>query len=580
MTDKDRHKAPAKGRERREVYRAGSAPDATEPALPASFEVLQSVVDHTAVVAAVLASTKAVFYGRASRDRTGQRSSVTTQEGKFDALIAREDWEDCGRFIDNDLSGSKRNVVRPEFERLCKVIERGELKPELVVAYDVSRLMRNRRDKIRLEQLIDSGVHLYDIRYGIDTRDKTGLIMFSIMAEMAIDRAQELADYQRDYHERRRVSGRPSRSSRGFGYTQVRNDEGKVTGFELNTTAEDAVRWAVKELRAGASLRSIVVAWNDVDSSHHVKPLRAKQFSDSTVRNIVCSARIAGCVEHASRDEHGNVVSVSFVPNTDWTLPAIVTIEDVLALRERFKMNQFLYESGSGVGRPAKYLLSGIPTCGICTRRMYSTPTYKGKRAYACQYCARDRRVGPSIRAEVLEEFIVGATFERLRSGALAGLLSKAATSEGIEETAKQIAAEEEELRRFEKLVEGGESVSPERYLSYTGAKETRISMLKTKLAEDLEEAPESMIPTLPDDIVENIEAYWEEADLHWKRRLIRLCFERVVINRSPVKGRRTPAQSLERVDITPRGLAAGDVVADGPVADGSVGDADEAAAA
>jgi DNA invertase Pin-like site-specific DNA recombinase len=180
-----------------------------------STNEIHGVNDTTAVVDQFESRIDVVFYGRASRDRTGLQSSVTTQGTKFDDLVIRNfDWNVLERFIDNDVSAAKSKVVRPEFERMMKMIERGELTPHLVVAYDVSRLMRTRRDKIRLEQLIDADIHLFDMRYRIDTRDKIGRIVFGIMAEMAIDRAQELADYQRDYHDRRRKNGSPSKAAK------------------------------------------------------------------------------------------------------------------------------------------------------------------------------------------------------------------------------------------------------------------------------------------------------------------------------------------------------------------------------
>jgi DNA invertase Pin-like site-specific DNA recombinase len=519
-----------------------------------------SVQDHTVDATRTSAKLDVLFYGRASRDRSGKRSSVTTQESRFDDLLRGNPWEELGRFVDNDVSASKKGVTRPQFERMMKLIARGDLRPQLIVAYDISRLLRNRRDKIRLEQLIDSGIHLYDIRYRIDTRDKIGRILFAFMAEMAIDRAQELAEYQRDYHERRRESGKPARNACATGYAQIRNHEGTVVGFTVDPQYAKAVRWAVKHLRAGGSINSTLNEWNDPNSEYHIKPQRAKRFTATTLRKNLCSARIAGCVDRQTVDENGNVLSLALIPNKDGTLPAIVSVEDVLAMRERFKLNGMLRKNGGGVGRHAKYLLSGIAECDQCGAPLYGVRLNAGSgTAYQCMVCRGNtagKGFGPSIRLDLLDEFVTGATFERLRSGALGKLLAKAASANTeVDDLAKQIAFEEGELQRFEELVATGEGISPERYLSYTGAKEARLTALRTKLVEALASSPQSLIPTLPTDLVEDVERYWEHADLQWKRRLVRLCFERIVVHRSG-KGKRTAAQSLQRVELFPRGAA------------------------
>jgi len=548
-------------------------PAATETASIEEHEstATRPVVDHTVSVSRQGdEAVETFFYGRASLDRSGARSSVTTQEGKYDHLATLSAWNTQGRFIDNDLSASKKKVTRPEFERMLRLIDSGQ-EPDLIVTNDVSRLLRNRRDKIRLEQLIERGVHIYDMRYGIDTREKHGRILFGIMAEMAIDRAQELAEYQRDYHDRRRREGRPSKSANGYGHTPLLSSEGHVIGFAVDEKAAPAIRWGVKQLLVGASLRSVVAAWSDSEGPHCLPRRVEGPFDDSTVRKIVCSARIAGCVEFPEYDPEGNLLRVSLVSNTDGTLPAIVPVEDVLALRERFKINGLLFSNGTGVGRTAIYLLSGIAECPDCRHALYGSRSSRKTKAgvkkikvrYQCEFCRgsgrRAGRDGSSIDMIWLDEYVTGATFERLRSGALTEMLAQAAAREDVAETARQIAAEEDELRRFDELVDKTGDVSAERYLKFTQAKETRIARLKAQLAAELDEIPEQIIPTLPDDLLERLEEYWEEADLEWKRRLIRLCWEQVVVHRAPRRGRLKLEEALERIELVPRDAAVRD---------------------
>jgi site-specific DNA recombinase len=527
---------------------------------------MSSAHDHAheasaATDSANLDRVSALFYGRASQDRSGQRSSVTTQEAKFDKRAEREDWSVLEKIVDNDVSASKRGAVRPNFERMMKRLTSGKLRPDVLVVNDVSRLFRNRRDKIRLEELIESGVHIVDMRYGIDTRTQMGRIVFGIASEMAIDRAIELAEYQRDYHERRRSAGQPSKSSRGVGHRPVTNDEGRVVGFEIDEEAARAIRWAVARLKAGASLRFVERAWNDPSSPYYLRPPRGgKRWHGSTVRGVVTSARIAGYIEDPMTDDQGNLIDVRFIENTDGTLPAIVKLGDVIILRERFEMNSLRVKMGSNVGRTAKYLLSGIAVCCDCGAPMYGFKATRknkpSKTRYQCQACrasGTNGTDGPTIEMEWLDEFVVGATFERLRSGVLTDLLKRASAAKGVDEIARQIAAEEDDLRQLDELIQGGKEISVERYVNFTQAKERRIAELKDDLAEALDGTAEGMIPMLPDDLVERLEEYWEDADILWRRRLVSLCWAKVVIHRAPRRGRMTAADSLKRVELVPR---------------------------
>jgi len=266
-----------------------------------------------------------VLYARASLDRSGRQSSVTTQDRKYKLLCEQNEWRSIGRFVDNDVSASKREVQRAEFERMLGRIATGRLRPDLIVANDVSRLLRNRRDKIRLEELIEDGVNIYDMRYGFDTRASVGRILFGFLAEMAIDRAEELAQYQRDFHDRRRAEGKPSKGAQGTGHVAVYGADGKVSHFVIDETTAPGIRWAVAQLRTGASLRSVAIAWNDPSDPHYVKRTKGV-WHDATIRKIVASARIAGCVELPAYGHDGGVVSVALVPNKDGTLPAIVDV--------------------------------------------------------------------------------------------------------------------------------------------------------------------------------------------------------------------------------------------------------------
>src|SRR5690349_2712597 len=83
MTDPEKTTQRVSGsRDRREVYRASAGDGGRSRVVGTSAEEREAVDDHTFFAVQTTARIDTIFYGRASRDRTGQRSSVTTQELK------------------------------------------------------------------------------------------------------------------------------------------------------------------------------------------------------------------------------------------------------------------------------------------------------------------------------------------------------------------------------------------------------------------------------------------------------------------------------------------------------------------
>ncbi|PNG17937.1 recombinase family protein [Streptomyces cahuitamycinicus] len=90
-------------------------------------------------------------YARISLDKNGEELGVERQRRDYRQVAGvRPGWEVARDYVDNDMSAFKRNVVRPEFERLLVDLQSGVI--DGVIAYDLDRLARQPRD---LERLID-----------------------------------------------------------------------------------------------------------------------------------------------------------------------------------------------------------------------------------------------------------------------------------------------------------------------------------------------------------------------------------------------------------------------------------------
>jgi len=486
---------------------------------------------------------------------------VQTQATELERIFVKEGWHDCGDYCDNNLSGSKTTVVRPEFERMLREIQSGAADVDLIVAYDISRLFRNRRDKLRLEALIEQGVHLYDLRYNIDTRDKVGRIVFGFMAEWAIDRAEEISEYQVAAARRRRQEGRPSFSVReAYGYAiHLASSGNGASRYEIVQHEAEMICWARDELLAGASYNSICKALNDQTGPHYRKPRRGKMWRPSNLKAVLTAARIAGCTEIATAwDFEGNPTDFELVPNRDGSLPAIITIDELLRIREVFKVSSLRFENGSNKGRTPLHLLSGLARCFYCDGPMYKQQS-GGIEIYLCFDCGRlprGERAGVviSISKRFLDEFVSGATIERIRSGAIADIINHAVGLPGIDSLASAINSEEARLREFLELTAENKVISPRAFIAFTENAERVIADLRAQMHSAIESSVTATAALLPGDIAEIVDAHWESADLEWRRRLIELCWERIIIHPSTRLGRSSDAQKVERVELVPRG--------------------------
>lgn len=483
-----------------------------------------------------------VTYRRASLDRFGRGSSLSNQDLELGELVEHQGWSRIGDYGDNNVSGSKTNVVRREFERMLRDIESGAVKCDLIVAYDLSRLFRNRRDKLRLEALMERGVHIYDHRYRIDTREKIGRIVFAFMAEWAIDRAIEQAEYQRSGARRRRREGRPSLNARpGWGFEVVRDENGRRVGLRVKEPDARALRWGAAVLLDGsASFTAVGKAWADPEHPYCFLPERGKPVPYRSVMRTLTRAGAAGCTEVI--EGSGDDAVRTLVPNTDGTLPAILTIEQVLQLRELASLSALRYRhqhEGSG-WREVKHLLAGIPECERCGARFRSS----GSRPTRVQPRLICDRCKLSISEPFLNEFVTGTTIERIKSGALAKAMSGLADTEEVAPIAKSLAHEERQLQEFLALADEDDDVSPRAFMAYTSSKERRIRELRRQLAAQLEDEHLRHIPLLPRDIADTISEFWEETDIEWRRRLIRACWKQIIVRPQSLRGEPRPSSS------------------------------------
>src|SRR5664279_47574 len=93
---------------------------------------------------------RAVVYTRISSDRSGAGEGVARQRADAEDLAERRGWTVSRVHEDNDVSASGKRV-RPQFEEMLKAVSEGGV--SAIVAWNLDRLTRNRRDTVRLIEL-------------------------------------------------------------------------------------------------------------------------------------------------------------------------------------------------------------------------------------------------------------------------------------------------------------------------------------------------------------------------------------------------------------------------------------------
>jgi DNA invertase Pin-like site-specific DNA recombinase len=370
-------------------------------------------------------SKRAAIYCRISQDRRDEGLGVARQEQDCRDLAARNGWEVGDVYVDNDVSAYS-SKPRPAYRRLLGDLRAGTV--EAVVAWHPDRLYRRLSDLVELMDIVKaSQADIATVRAGdIDLSTPSGRMVAGHLGVAAQYESEHKAERQRrkqvELAENGRVSGG---GNRPFGY--------EPGGRAIRESEAGEIRWAVETLLAGGSVRGIKLDW----WRRGVLTPTGKAWSHSAVRRVLRSGRISGQREH-----HGVITATA-----EW--PAIVTPE------ETAKVRAILDAPSRRDRRPARtYVLSGFVRCGNCGATMISRAVKRADGSHARRYaCSKENRGcgGVGILAEPVEDLVVGATFRRLDTPALADMLDERSEEGGGRDLIADIADIE---GRLEELAE------------------------------------------------------------------------------------------------------------------------------
>lgn len=457
--------------------------------------------------------TSVGIYTRLSRDRDGTKPSTGTQEKNCRTFAEQQGLEVVAVYRDSDLSGSTRDLERPDYERMLDDLRKGVIGGILVW-----RLDRLTRQPGQFEAVVraceDRKARIWSATEPADMTSPLGLAMLRIGMTFAALESESIGQRTLAAKERDADAGLPNGGGlRPFGLTK---DKQAVVPAEAAL-----VREAAKRVIAGEGLVPIARDWE----KRGVVSSRGNPWTVTALRRMLRNPRLEGKRVHKGRVIDSEVIPAILEPTT---------AERVRQLLTRPPAPNFSR-------RPRK--LSGIVRCDRCGCRMQVKHRQNGTALYRCFKSPGERNCGGMvIVAEPLEEMVGAAIAEALESLAFA----KARAAHAGEATSSRVAELEVLRGRLTRLNEDHhlhDLVQRDEYLVLRAELSEVINRIEDELGlQDQRQATAELGPG------ETVGAAWEARDAAWCQNLARAFLSRVVI--APAKGRGSNRFDPDRVSL------------------------------
>jgi site-specific DNA recombinase len=426
---------------------------------------------------------RAVVYTRISQDRNGEGDGVARQEADARTLAKVRGWTVTSVIVENDTSAAGKKA-RPGFERLMQSVEDGSA--NVVIAWALDRLTRNRRDTVRLiEACQQHGVTIALVRGSdMDMSTPAGRMTTDILAAVARSEIETKSDRQKRAHQQAAEQGRRVTGARPFGYT--------ADGMAFKEPEAQAVRDAYQWLLDGVSLGQIARRWNDAGL---YTPQGSHLWTGPTVG--ACLRKPRNTALRAHNDE--------IVGEAKW--PTLVDRETWHAALAIMKDPDRLSMRGD------QRLLTGVAVCGVCGGPVH----VGGNKGYPVYRCATTTGHF-SRKAEPVDEYVAEVMIARLSLPDAADLFAPPKDNPNKSELIR-------EADRIRRKLDGLAALYEEGTLTAKGVRQSS-DRLKAQIADVEAKLAEAYgIPKAARTIVKaaDVEAAWESLEVADRREIIRV---------------------------------------------------------
>jgi site-specific DNA recombinase len=487
---------------------------------------------------------RALIYNRASADPAGQAVSVESQDTENRTWCERQGWDIAGAITDNDRSATRFATKQREgFKTIWAGLDDGRWgRVDVLVTWASSRNQRRLDGYVDLRELcVKHGVRLaykgriYDLSIGAD-RFQTGL-------DALLDErdAEEIRDGILRSHRASVAAGRP-RGSIPYGYTRTYLPGLRRIGAQVPDPATAPVVQAmVVDVLAGVPLYRIaqrlnrdgVVTPQEMRDGRRGREVVRNGWSSSMIRNLLAKPSLMGMRSH-----RGVIVGEGtwepIVSPADWQ-----QVQTLLADPAR---------SGNVHGREARWLLSGIATCGVCgawLRPMLN----RGRMTYACAGITPTSPKGHVVCAQPpLDAWVTLRVTRRLaRPEFLAAFRQPDRPADRMDAARRELADAQAQLAEYTVSAGTVGGVSAAAFARIEARLSARIAELETQLAPPRQVSRRVAQLATPD-----AAGVWDGLGVEGRRAVLREVCARIAVG--PVARRGVRGFDPDRVQLRFRG--------------------------
>lgn len=350
---------------------------------------------------------------------------IERQRDEGSTMADRRGWQIVDTYAEKVSAKGKANRV--QFRRMIADVRAGKL--DVIVAWDLTRLTRNARDRLALvEACRDLGVIVALVKGSdMDPTTASGRLVIGILGEVA--------QMEIDLKSERQLSADHQRAQRGFGPSVTRYRAFGYTPELVVIDAEaEAIRDAAAAILAGASTSGIARQW---DAAGFRPTGGADHWSVSTVRAALTHPRVSALVTRGGEivlGPNGDPVPAVWAPilddDTRRAVAATLAEDRVLTVATRGGGTTTMRpRTNRGGGRPESSLLGGIALCPCGSKVTTGQDTATGRGTYRCRDRIADyqgKHLGSRSR-KVADAFVRTVMITRLGGDDLEALLRRQA---------------------------------------------------------------------------------------------------------------------------------------------------------
>jgi site-specific DNA recombinase len=482
-------------------------------------------------VAPVMPAQQAAIYVRISSDREGTELGVERQEEDCREIAERLNLPVYRVYKDNDRGASAHSTKpRKDYPQMLADAKEGYFCT--IIAYKSSRLTRRPMEHEGQVELAEN----YGIRYAFvaspafDLNTAGGRLVARILAAQDAAVAEETSELIARKKLERAQQGQYLGGYRAYGYEGPQyGDDGKlINRGRINIAVvqheADTYRWLVQRIIGGERVSFIV---NDLNAKGIPSP-DGKQWNYGNTKRILVKQRYV-IFDDDDPDKRGTLEHHGQLYRAAW--PGLITRAQYELMKVR------LDEAGQnwahGLSHGYKYLLTGVVVCGLCGTKCYGVARTMGNGVYQRRYRCRstDNSGNPVGCGKVfrgsdpVDDFVTEAVLKRLDSTSVRRSLTHVTDHDAeLELTAK---LESQRNHRQQLVIEYGQGLhSMADYKLMLDAADDAIALTRASLAKTQHSQVNTLLPS--DEAVRTI---WPNASLDWKRSVIRLVVDKVVIN-------------------------------------------------